>query len=64
VCYIEFGGDTVARVDVNFLGGPQPTAAFHAPSLGITEEKRQFGATRRRRWFGIESEPAPVSKER
>ena len=54
VCYIEFGDDTVARVDVNFLSGPQPTAVFHAPSLDITEEKRQFGATRRRRWFGVE----------
>jgi sulfide:quinone oxidoreductase len=64
VCYIEFGDDTVARVDVNFLGGRQPTAVFHAPSLDLTEEKRRFGATRRRRWFGIENEPAPVSRER
>jgi len=54
VCYIEMGDGTVARVDVNFLRGPQPTAVFHAPSLDITEEKRQFGATRRKRWFGIE----------
>jgi sulfide:quinone oxidoreductase len=64
VCYIEFGDDTVARVDVNFLSGPQPTAVFHGPSLDLSEEKRQFGATRRRRWFGIESEAAPVSRER
>jgi sulfide:quinone oxidoreductase len=54
ICYIEMGDDTVARVNVNFLRGPQPTAEFHAPSLDITEEKRQFGATRRRRWFGVE----------
>jgi sulfide:quinone oxidoreductase len=53
VCYIEFGDDTVARVDVNFLSGPQPTAKFNAPSLEHAEEKRQFGATRRRRWFGL-----------
>ena len=64
VCYIEFGDDTVARVDVNFLSGPRPTAVFHAPSLDLTEEKRQFGATRRRRWFGIESERARASRER
>ena len=54
VCYIEMGDETVARVDVNFLRGPQPTAEFHAPSLAIAEEKHQFGATRRRRWFGVE----------
>jgi sulfide:quinone oxidoreductase len=54
VCYIEMGDDTVARVNVNFLRGPQPTAEFHAPSLDIAGEKRQFGATRRRRWFGGE----------
>ena len=53
ICYIEFGDDTVARVDVNFLSGPQPTADYHAPSLDYAEEKRQFGATRRRRWFGL-----------
>ena len=55
VCYIEMGDDTVARVDVNFLRGPQPTAEFHAPSLDITEEKRQFGDARRARWFGAKS---------
>jgi len=54
ICYIEMGDDTVARVDVNFLRGPQPTAEFHAPSLDIAGEKRRFGATRRRRWFGVE----------
>jgi len=53
VCYIEMGDETVARVDVNFLRGPEPTAVFHTPSLDIAEEKRQFGATRRKRWFGV-----------
>ena len=51
-CYIEWGVDTVARVDVNFRGGPQPTAEFHPPSVEGTRLKEQFGATRRRRWFG------------
>jgi sulfide:quinone oxidoreductase len=50
-CYIEFGGGTVARVDVNFLGGPQPTGRFTAPSTEIAAEKAEFGSSRRRRWF-------------
>jgi sulfide:quinone oxidoreductase len=51
-CYIEAGDDTVGRVDVNFLSGPAPTAHFRTPSAVYAEEKRQFAATRRRRWFG------------
>jgi len=54
VCYIEMGDGTVARVDVRFLRGPQPTAVFQPPSLEISDQKRQFAATRRRRWFGVE----------
>jgi sulfide:quinone oxidoreductase len=53
-CYIEFGGEGVARVDVDFLSGPQPTGAFQAPSAALTAEKAQFGATRRARWFGLD----------
>jgi sulfide:quinone oxidoreductase len=52
VCYMEMGDDTVGKVDVNFLAGPAPTAVFSAPSLEFAEEKRQFGASRRARWFG------------
>jgi sulfide:quinone oxidoreductase len=51
-CYIEFGGDTVGRVDVNFLGGPQPTARFTAPSAEGVVQKARFGSSRRERWFG------------
>ncbi|MEY2447249.1 MAG: sulfide:quinone oxidoreductase, partial [Acidimicrobiaceae bacterium] len=32
VCYIESGRDGVARVDVNFRGGPSVTAVFSPPS--------------------------------
>jgi sulfide:quinone oxidoreductase len=52
ICYIESGGDKVARVDVNFLGGPSPTAVFSPPSDEGTEAKRLFGSSRRTRWFG------------
>lgn len=54
-CYMEFGGPDVARFDMDFLGGPVPTGEFVAPSPAIAEEKRRFGAVRRRRWFGLES---------
>ena len=52
VCYIETGGGTVAKVDVNFLSGEKPRALFQAPSIALAEEKHEFGAERRRRWFG------------
>jgi sulfide:quinone oxidoreductase len=51
-CYIEFGGAEVAKFDVNFLGGPTPTGRFSEPSLELAAAKKEFGATRRRRWFG------------
>ena len=51
-CYIEFGGDRVARVDVDFFSGPKPTGSYHAPSLELRAAKDQFGAIRRARWFG------------
>lgn len=50
-CYIEFGAGTVARVDINILGGPQPTGRFAAPSADIVVEKELFGSSRRSRWF-------------
>ena len=34
-CYIEFGGELVARVDVDFFSGPKPTGAYHEPSLAL-----------------------------
>ena len=51
-CYVELGDDLVGRIDVNFLTYDQPVAKFTAPSTALTEEKRQWGATRRDRWFG------------
>jgi sulfide:quinone oxidoreductase len=51
-CYLEFGEDKVARVDVNFLGGPKPTGTFEPPSDALVEEKKLFGSSRVQRWFG------------
>ena len=51
-CYLEMGDGTVAKVDVNFLGGPAPTGTFNPPSVETAREKAEFGASRIRRWFG------------
>lgn len=53
-CYIEFGGDRVARFDANFLSGPTPFGSFTAASEEIVASKVEFGASRRRRWFDID----------
>jgi sulfide:quinone oxidoreductase len=53
-CYVEFGAGQVGRVDVVFLAGTAPTGRFTAPSAAVAEEKREFGASRRARWFGLE----------
>ncbi len=54
-CYIEMGGTKVARFEANFLSGPTPFGTFTEASDAIAASKVEFGATRRRRWFGIES---------
>jgi sulfide:quinone oxidoreductase len=51
-CYIEFGHGEVARVDIDFLSGPEKTGVYQAPSAQLVAEKKQFGASRRARWFG------------
>jgi sulfide:quinone oxidoreductase len=52
VCYAEFGGGLVSKVDVNFLRGESPEAERYDPSREYAAEKAEFGATRRARWFG------------
>ncbi|HTQ69310.1 MAG TPA: FAD/NAD(P)-binding oxidoreductase [Solirubrobacteraceae bacterium] len=52
VCYAEFGGGLVSKVEVNFLRGDTPQAERHDPSLEFAAEKEEFGALRRARWFG------------
>ena len=53
VCYAEFGDGLVGKVEVNFLRGDAPAAARHDPSREYAQEKAQFGAARRARWFGL-----------
>jgi len=52
-CYIEFGLDRVARVDIDFLSGPERTGSIHAASKEFVAEKDEFGSSRRARWFGL-----------
>ena len=52
ICYAEFGGGLVAKVEVNFLRGESPSAERNDPSREYAAEKVQFGASRRARWFG------------
>jgi len=52
-CYIEFGSGRVGRVDIDFLSGPKPTGTLQEPSQALVAEKREFGASRRARWFGV-----------
>lgn len=51
-CYIEFGANLIARVDVDFFSGPKPTGTYYEPSEALRVDKQQFGAIRRARWFG------------
>jgi sulfide:quinone oxidoreductase len=52
ICYIEFGAGRIGRVQVDFLSGPKPTGTFGEPSAALAADKREFGASRRARWFG------------
>ena len=60
-CYVEFGGGRVGKIEVNFLGGPAPTARILAPSRELAAEKQAFGVTRRQRWFGRDTHEAPAA---
>ena len=50
-CYIEFGGDRIGAVTVDFRSGPRPTGVFGVPSPELRAEKERFGSDRRARWF-------------
>ena len=52
ICYLEFGDDRVARVEVTFRSGEPPRGNFDVPSLDHAADKSEFGSSRIRRWFG------------
>ena len=45
-CYIKFGTDRVARVEVTFTSGQVPTGAFEVPTPELAADKAEFGASR------------------
>jgi sulfide:quinone oxidoreductase len=51
-CYLEFGNDLVAKVNVEFLAGPKPIGSYDGASEAFAEEKSLFGSSRIQRWFG------------
>jgi sulfide:quinone oxidoreductase len=51
ICYLEFGADEVAMVDVTFFGD-QRSGELIGPSAALAADKAEFGSSRVRRWFG------------
>ncbi len=56
ICYLEFGRDQVALVDVTFFGD-QRTGRLLGPSEAYAADKAEFGSSRIKRWFGREWAP-------
>jgi len=52
LCYLEFGRDQVARVDVTFQSGQRPFGDLEGPSQELAADKVEFGTSRIQRWFG------------
>jgi sulfide:quinone oxidoreductase len=52
ICYLEFGHEAVAKVDVTFQPGELPVGALEGPSAALAADKEQFGSSRASRWFG------------
>ncbi len=61
LCYLQFGQDQVAKVEVTVLSGQAPRGALHGPSPDFVADKLDFGRTRVRRWFGRTWPAEPAS---
>ena len=51
ICYLDFGHDTIAKVDVTFLSGRRPAGVLEGPSVELAADKIAFGSERISRWF-------------
>jgi sulfide:quinone oxidoreductase len=51
ICYLEFGNNEVAKVDVTFFGDKR-SGELIGPSPEGAAEKAEFGTSRIERWFG------------
>lgn len=57
ICYLEFGENEVAKVDVVFRTGETPTGDLMGPSRDLVADKVAFGSERIQRWFGNDWHP-------
>ena len=54
LCYMEFGGQEIARIDVTFRPGEPPVGWLEGPDVEYVADKVAFGSERIQRWFGKE----------
>ena len=52
ICYLEFGHDEVAKVQVTFVQGQAPHGSMVPASQANAADKVEFGRSRIARWFG------------
>jgi sulfide:quinone oxidoreductase len=52
ICYMEFGGHEIAKIDVTFQSGTRPTGWLEGPDAEFAADKSAFGTERIQRWFG------------
>jgi len=52
MCYLEFGEDEIAIVNVTFRSGHAPFGDMEGPSAALVADKVEFGRHRVQRWFG------------
>jgi sulfide:quinone oxidoreductase len=60
ICYLEFGHEQVAAVDVTFVSGRAPSGTMAGPSPDLAADKVHFGRSRVQRWFDREW-PTPTT---
>jgi sulfide:quinone oxidoreductase len=53
ICYVEFGEGKVGKVNVDFFSGPKPTGVYTEASFELSDDKKLFGSSRQKRWFGF-----------
>jgi sulfide:quinone oxidoreductase len=53
ICYLEFGHEAVAKVDVTFHVGVRPFGTMEGPSRDLARDKEEFETSRISRWFGV-----------
>jgi len=54
ICYIEFGGGRVGKVNVDFFSGPAPFGSYTEATAELVADKDHFGSSRKARWFGLQ----------